>query len=320
MSSDPTQEFLPQYAAHAVVDLEKQAKMLRASPAFTHDAALRRAWVLHTSVANFIRNAVHVVLPTNAEIYRSNALGGAMPTPDECESICGLPAPVTCFEYPWSYPSDIGRHNEHTQKASRRITLAIDLKQLGGAAKFGPADISARILSVYHHEGEGLWTIYPSLLGITQPLEPAPVTREGRRFWHVAGSVRDLQQDTCSGQMYDQHFGDLLGEMLSDIGAVVQACHALRAGAQLAERTEPSRARRKKFEKRGVEGFTYHILKTLSHAREHSREGLGTHVSPRFHVRRAHIRKLSSGALAFVRQCFVGEKKTGVVHKHYAVG
>lgn len=55
------------------------------------------------SVASLIRHAVHVILPENGEVYRSNDYGGDMPSPDECESFMGLPAPVTCFEYPWSY-------------------------------------------------------------------------------------------------------------------------------------------------------------------------------------------------------------------------
>lgn len=43
----------------------------------------------------------------------------------------------------------------------------------------------------------------------------------------------------------------------------------------------------------------------------------GAHDSPRFHVRRAHIRKLPTGVLTFVRQCFVGDPEKGVVGKHY---
>jgi hypothetical protein len=46
---------------------------------------------------------------------------------------------------------------------------------------------------------------------------------------------------------------------------------------------------------------------------------LGTHASPRVHLRRGHIRKLPSGKEVWVQHCTVGDKSKGIVHKDYSL-
>lgn len=46
--------------------------------------------------------------------------------------------------------------------------------------------------------------------------------------------------------------------------------------------------------------------------------GAGTHASPRVHLRRGHIRRLESKSV-WVNPCVVGDKRSGVVMKDYAV-
>jgi hypothetical protein len=45
---------------------------------------------------------------------------------------------------------------------------------------------------------------------------------------------------------------------------------------------------------------------------------LGTHASPRVHLRRGHARKLESGKYIWVNPHIVGDKGAGIVHKEYA--
>lgn len=45
----------------------------------------------------------------------------------------------------------------------------------------------------------------------------------------------------------------------------------------------------------------------------------GSHASPRFHLRRGHLRRLSSGAATWVRATTVGKASGGVVAKDYSV-
>jgi hypothetical protein len=105
--------FLPQFAAQAVADLEKTAKTVREAikcdPARAQILAQQQGMapgvfsaylVASEFLAQMIREAVHIVLPANGEIYRGNGRGAEPISEPECESFRGLPAPVCCFEYP----------------------------------------------------------------------------------------------------------------------------------------------------------------------------------------------------------------------------
>lgn len=45
----------------------------------------------------------------------------------------------------------------------------------------------------------------------------------------------------------------------------------------------------------------------------------GTHVSPRQHIRRGHVRRLPHGRRVWVHQCLVGDPKKGMIVKDYRV-
>jgi hypothetical protein len=66
--------------------------------------------------------------------------------------------------------------------------------------------------------------------------------------------------------------------------------------------------------------FTFKTLHIETGDRTEIKGGkLGTHASPRVHLRRGHIRKLPSGKDIWVQPCVVGDKSKGVVHKDYSV-
>ena len=325
-------EFLPQYAAHAVADLEKMAKtmreVLKRDPA--HAEALARqnglrpgVFEAHTQVSAYltqmIREAVHIVLPPNGEIYRKNGPGAEPVTESECESFRGLPAPVCCFEYPWT----IGK-GDRDIAAPKRITLVIDGSQVSDAGPVGPGQCHhALMFSVVFNESVDSWDFLDTFVDIDLPLtiDLGPVVPGEGRIWGPRGTLRDAFSGTEVPN--GPAMWRLGGEYLADLIAVVQACHSLRAGARLEQRTEGSSGRRWKFERRGVGGFVYHVLKIPGEGHGSSGAGTaagGTHASPAFHVRRAHLRQLASGKLTFVRQCFVGDRARGFISKHYQVG
>jgi len=306
--------FLPQFAAHAVIDLERQIKQMKRI--FGNILSVKA----HEVAVSLIRNAVHVMLPDNGEIYRSNAWGGDLPNSDECESFLGLPGPVTCFEYAWTHP----KAPEDCTVGTKRITIAHDTRQTAENPLSDGESCSTQIFSLYYDEVHGHWKFYPMVYNLVQPLEvhAGPIVQHGLREWGIRASLQDLESGHFANpEALTEREKKMLGEIRSDINAVIQCCHALRAGASLEERRETSASRRWKFEKKGVAGFTYHVLKLPAHARVDRDRGepLGTHASPRGHVRRSHIRKLPSGTLTFVRQCLVGNFKQGVVHKTYQV-
>lgn len=66
-------------------------------------------------------------------------------------------------------------------------------------------------------------------------------------------------------------------------------------------------------------GYEYHVLEIDPEYVAESVSSGGTHASPRFHLRRAHLRHLSSGKVTFVRQTQVGNPLLGTVAKDYVV-
>jgi hypothetical protein len=64
----------------------------------------------------------------------------------------------------------------------------------------------------------------------------------------------------------------------------------------------------------------YYVLDCFTgEHREHGEAIGGSHASPRFHVRRGHIRRLPNGRLTWVKHCTVGDAALGRIVKDYRV-
>lgn len=314
--------FLPPDVEKCVIDLESMIPHLERDPRYS------RFSETYKHLSQILRTSVKIILPDNGEVYRHNVAGGDVPTSDESESLLGFPAPVTSFVYRWTHHGQVDDGNKCL--GVKRITIALDLKQFTEA--HDPVLHNAFALySLFYAETMRRWEISPICFTFTGPPsfrmieEGQAILRTGQygsHSWTWNGGGIDLltrkvitDDDLRRNSMHMDSFS----EIRSDITAVVQCLHSLRAGASLKEQTHKSASRRKKMQKRGVGGFTYHVLELPSGCVAPASQG-GTHASPRFHIRRAHIRKLPSGALTFVRQCFVGDKSRGVVSKDYSMG
>lgn len=67
-------------------------------------------------------------------------------------------------------------------------------------------------------------------------------------------------------------------------------------------------------------GYTYHVLNIdPAYVAPESQNLGGTHASPRFHIRRAHLRHYQDGTFTFVRQTTVGNPLLGQVDKDYKI-
>jgi len=64
--------------------------------------------------------------------------------------------------------------------------------------------------------------------------------------------------------------------------------------------------------------FSYWTLHICGESR-HTVGGIGSHNSPRLHIRRGHIREYKTGLFTWVQSCLVGNGDSGYVHKDYHV-
>lgn len=99
----------------------------------------------------------------------------------------------------------------------------------------------------------------------------------------------------------------------------VMLCHCV--GVKPVKIFEPSEKLVKRAQERGNLPLNeYWSLNIFTGAnRKTDAESGGTHASPRFHVRRGHIRHLSDGRMILVRSCTVGDASLGRIIKDYNV-
>lgn len=81
----------------------------------------------------------------------------------------------------------------------------------------------------------------------------------------------------------------------------------------------PKLINQKRLKKGKVPFFEYKTLHIKQEKVETNETKGGTHNSPRLHLRRGHIRKLSDGRKIWITACIVGNKEKGIVIKDYKV-
>lgn len=84
-----------------------------------------------------------------------------------------------------------------------------------------------------------------------------------------------------------------------------------------AKKIEQPRLRKAGLSK-GREFFDYHVL-TIDGAHGESQTLGGSHASPRFHLRRGHIRRHPTAGNVWVNACTVGDRSIGSVAKDYRI-
>jgi hypothetical protein len=320
-------DYLPQYAAEAVRDLEGAAKQIKelANVSYGREQEqYSRIYIANLVVADLLRRAEHVVLPPNGEIYRDSKHTG--PTDQECASLTGLPAPITSFEFAWTHSMDgdlnptydYQGEKSQLENPPKRIVIAMDEKQLYPEAAEDKDKTRIGFYSVCYYESIKKWTFSPHSCSVFDPF--VIYRHKDKKGWATECTIFDILTAQYLDNKDVERGAAVFSEYQADISVVVQACHALRVGAVLESRKEKSYTRTRTLEKQGVGGFEYHVLR-LPHGTVKetlgSRCGGGERDGPRYHFRRAHLRNLSKGTQTFVRSCFVGNRDKGVVEKNY---
>jgi hypothetical protein len=324
-------DYLPQYAAELVHDLEIQKKYWRYSanaalkrwgkdnPVYKEEASKADAFEM---TADMVRNAVHIVLPLNGQVYVPASV--AIYTPEECESSHALPHVLTTFEH--AADKNYFTVSDADEYPDAMVTLAVDFKQNGDEPEKYinpklPDRYPVAMMGFYRFSKcsntDTRWVLNNHYMTMYTPLVYTNGgTQLGLSCVYTKEGLYDSEhKPTVSWDVADEIHTSLNGNMET----VVRACHAMRVGAVLEERQEKSYTRNRTFQKKGVGGFEYHVLR-LPHGTVKetlgSRSG-GERDGPRYHFRRAHLRNLSKGTQTCVRSCFVGNREKGEIKKEY---
>ncbi len=323
-------DYLPQYAAELVRDLDELVKYLKSFR--TRSPFEESALKAYKFYGELVRAATHLVLPPNGEIYRE---GNYIPTPQECQSIAGLPNLFTTFELPLTDKITKREGVESGDAPDAILILAVDYKQIdafdneayeGNKNQKHRTPMMIMEFSRYksgHHPAvpNVRWGMASCNATYLTPIEMKS-SSPAEKLWSTELAIGN----TYTGERIPFEDGSdtaksALGVYSGCLNIVLQACHALNVGAVLELRKEKSYTRSRTLQKQGVGGFEYHVLR-LPHGTVKetlgNRSG-GDRDGPRYHFRRAHLRNLSSGAQTFVRSCFVGNRDKGVVEKNYEV-
>ncbi len=332
-------DYLPQYAAELVVDLEKSYE--------------KKGHIAYRHAAEMVRNAAHIVLPMNGEIYRDMRLNISK---EESVSTGVMPHVITTFEYPINDQYFVIRDSESIKPLFQDnppeaiVTMIIDqklnthspipLSELG----YKDSELGKRYpITLFNftkfntnpQNSPIKWRLSTYYMTLLTPLIMTEIN--GRQTTEVnivntftRKKVLDDSKDHYTKEYLEEvaeregglHPYSIIAMHMAGMCAAIQTCHSLRVGATLEQRQDKSYTRSRTFQKKGVGGFEYHVLK-LPHGTVKetlgSRCGGGERDGPRYHFRRAHLRNLSTGAQTFVRSCFVGNRDKGVVDKSYEV-
>ena len=260
-----------------------------------------------------------------------------------------LPFDAICLEYdyvmnPWQFGMEGVQYAGPEDQPDRCCALAFYPRAETPISKlaenlYGPMDDGEFI--VWAIMG---WNATSSRAAVWMPaLDPVIVTKHRRGGWSHEMRFSDVEKrilvnvlaseesigyriegKVAHGMPVPDHDA-ILKELIADYGrealAIVELCNVLECSNVSTAIVEPSKALNKKRRLGGRSPFfAYRVLKlTESDDKHGSGSGTDDHASPRFHYRRGHVRRLSSGRKTWVRPAMVGDSSIGIVSKEYYV-
>lgn len=318
------------FSRHAVPDLGRYAGVL-ASADMPEAATVTRA------LRDHLAESQKFILPKGGRILGGDITANMFPA-------FRLPFPVVAAEYLAADGND-GLATGWTNSSSvpKRIALAIEM----------PCPEAYRTETADDGMGAIIWPIdfrngywHPSWCGAWVPygLVPVPVSQDEKRS--RAAELERLGVATEDGGPHrirdfsiraafpvlgepgrkiasddrDRAYVAAQLDTKDEVAAIVQMCAALACSNVSTELHEPTPKQVRTATRRGALPFdSYRILVVDGQPSQATGSGGGTHASPRTHLRRGHIRCLSSGRRIWVNSTVVNPGAGGFVHKEYAV-
>jgi hypothetical protein len=160
---------------------------------------------------------------------------------------------------------------------------------------------------------DGSWRIRPGYCGFS----PSGLDFRGDKTvgWAGASAFPEFFADCTK----DEVRSELQGMFGSGFNAIVEFCVTVNCENVAQERIDPTNVlNQKRLSKGKTPFFSYRHLRIPSPKFAGDAHG-GTHATPRLHLRRGHLRRLSNGKVTWVRHAMVGSAELGVAAKDYLV-
>lgn len=256
-----------------------------------------------------------------------------------------LPFPVTAFEFTARRPMEDDHLVGNQLPSRKRIALCVDRPTsieigIASADSFGGilhSDTSGGfcLLGINFLEGLG-WNLTPGIavigneskwISAEETLDHIndPAIRAQFPDWddlvrRRTSSKEGLITATQAFKFCDWSSGKVFVELRDEMVAAVQACASLACANVSTWRTqEPIDLNRKRVSRGKEPLVSYHVLELTGEYSACTSPGGGHHASPRQHLRRGHIRRLSDSRSTWVRAAVVGSASNGIALKDYAM-
>lgn len=297
------------YSAHAVTDLLEAARTFE-SPG---DLEKLQSVLALREMASKLRKSEKFLLPLNGDILEVVGMR------ESYLDLLRLPYPTTALEF----PTDPGR-NGGARKCivlawtgtdgidDSRVVLPLDEDEVSEIIQF---------TVFYFSDRQNAWRPTPCTFWFHRnhiELEGTAITKGlgyvhsyPRLFADVYKRFKD-DPDSLEDEIY--------AELKIGMDAVIEFCLTVNCENVQQMVIPASEALNKRRVERGNEPFdSYRVLTIPGASVEKKSQSTGFHSSPRLHLRRGHLRRLSSGKVTWVRHTLVGEVGQGVAEKIYKV-
>lgn len=157
------------------------------------------------------------------------------------------------------------------------------------------------------------WRLRPGVCGF----DPCAIDFRGGKSvaWEGADVFPEFYAD-CSREDVEE---ELAGMFSSGFNALVEFCMTVNCENVAQGQIPPSAALNQKRVSNGKTPFFSYRYPRIPTPHPDTPSLGGTHASPRLHLRRGHLRRLSSERVVWVRHALVGSEELGVVDKSYIV-
>lgn len=322
------------YCTQAIEGLIEGCKVYRETAPITY--------INHHHIINLLRDAVKFNLPDNGKLFDSGL--AALPV------VFRLPFPVTACEFRITQEAPVVQqplYDEGLHQSSKRISLAVEIteKNLDDYRWLMPpsqknlvgSDGSILIIPVYYIDSTEKWQ-FPPFGGLIAASHVTVSPDEIAKAKHVYGGAIPkgmtslpivlkpirLMPEICDSVEINGGMNHVLATVTQDTHdemiAILELIEILSCkNVSTVTMESPKKLNEKRVSNKKTPFFEYKLL-VLDTFEDQGLKNTGTnsHMSPRVHLRRGHIRRLPTKNV-WINAAVVGSKQAGSILKDYAV-